>query len=50
MVKFKISEFLIFFVKSIYFINTTASKETGQADYFFLMVYSKAIYYFEILR
>lgn len=35
MVKFKISEFLIFFVKSLYFINTTASEETEQADFFF---------------
>lgn len=34
MVKFKISEFLIFFVKSLYFINTTASEETEQADFF----------------
>lgn len=50
MVKFQISEFLIFFVKSLYFINTTASEETEQTDFFFLMVYSKAIYYFEILR
>ena len=35
MVKFKISEFLIFFVKSLYFINTTASEETEQTDFFF---------------
>lgn len=35
MVKFKISEFLIFFVKSLYFINITASEETEQTDFFF---------------